>query len=199
MEPTASLFSRLSTFQVMVAGVVLVLVVGNVVAWLFKPEPKTAGYLVFRCFLVIGIGAAVLYFVKPAGQEFDRFKREGLRAMATVLQVESTNVIVGHRPQVRLRLRIEEHGGPAYEVTHLDLVGLGHSVAPGRRLLAYVDRHKPDRLVIDWAGSTASSVDATPAKQNLSARLAELDRLREGGQVTQAEYDAHRQRILSDL
>lgn len=200
MEPTESLFSRLSSFPWTLAAVVLLLIVVNVVVWWFKPEPKSVGSLVISCVVIVGIAAVVLHFVKAPGRQFDLLKREGLHGIATVLQVESMNVTINRRPQVRLRMRVEAEGRPAYEVTRLELVGIGQSVVPGRRLLVYIDRNKPDRFIIDWSNSTAPLAGAPPTpSHDLSTRLAELDRLRERGQITQAEYDAHRQRMLSDL
>lgn len=200
MEPGHSLFSRLTTFQTTVLIVVAVLVAAHVVVWWFKPEPKTVGMLVSRCLLVVGVGLAVLYFVKPRGHEFELLKRDGVRGTATVLKVQSTNVTIGRRPQVRLQMRVEVGGKPAYELTHVDLVGIGQAVIPGRRLAVYVDRNQPDKLVIDWAESTEPLAE-TPkaAPPDVSSRLAELDRLRDRGQITEAEYAALRERVLSEL
>jgi hypothetical protein len=198
MEHGHSIFSRLTTFQTTVLIVVAVLVLGHIVKWWFKPEPKTIGALIVSCLIVVAVGAAVLYFVKPRGQEFELLKRDGVQGIATVLQVESMNVTVNRRSQVRLRMRVELEGKPPYELTHIDFVGLGQSVIPGRRLTVYVDRNQRERLVIDWGGSTEPLSQAAPSK-DVSARLAELDRLRERGQITQEEYEAHRQRLLSEL
>jgi hypothetical protein len=71
---------------------------------------------------------------------------------------------------------------------------------PGRRLTVYVDRARPERLVIDWSASTDPvTATAQGPTSDVSTRLGELDRLRERGQITDAEYQAQRQRILSDL
>lgn len=200
MEPGDSILSRLTSYQMTVLIVAVVLILGHIAVWWFKPEPKAVASLIFRCLMVVAVTAAVLYFVKPRGQEPELLKRDGVRGTATVLQVESMNVVMNRRPQVRLRLRVETQGNPVYEMTHVDFVGLGQSVVPGRRLLVYVDRKQPERLAIDWGGSTEPLAASPPASsQDVSARLAELDRLRQLGQITQAEYDAHRQRVLSDL
>jgi hypothetical protein len=201
MEPSASMLSRLSAFHLTVIFGAVALIVANVVMWWFKADPKPVGVLVLRCVLVVVVAAAVLYFVQPRSHDFDRLKREGLAGDATVLRVESLNVTINRRSQVRLQLRVDaQDGRPPYEVTHVDLVGLGQAVVPGRRLRVYVDRVRPERLVIDWAESTEPVGASPPARgRDVSARLAELDRLREGGQITEPEYQAQRQRILSDL
>lgn len=186
-----------------VASVVAAGIVINVLLWWFKPEPKKSPLLlIVESALSIGVAVGVLYLVRPSGSDFDRMKREGLSASATVLQVESTNWLIGHRPQVRLRLRVEVPGSPAYEMTRVDLVALGQSVVPGRRLQVYVDRVDQQKMVIDWSQSTAplapaAGAEAEPPKTG--ERLAALQRLRDQGHITDEEYQAQRQRILSEL
>ncbi|MGH8518659.1 MAG: hypothetical protein ACREUE_14500, partial [Panacagrimonas sp.] len=146
------MFSKLDSMQWMAVGFVVISVMGMVVAWLFKPEPKSLVSLIVRCIAAPAIAFGVLHLVRSPGAEWRRLEREGERASATVLQVESTNVLINRRPQVRLRLRIEPAGKSPYEVSRLEVVGLGQSVMPGRRLAVLVDREKPDSLVIDWSG-----------------------------------------------
>jgi len=203
MENSESIFGKFGPVQWIVAGGLAVSILVQVVVWWFKPEPKKSPLLLIaESVLMVGMAVGIMYLIRPSDAEFDRMKREGKSASATVLQVESTNVLIGHRPQVRLRLRVEVPGNPAYETTRVDLVGLGQSVVPGRRLQVYVDRVDPQKMVIDWSQSTAPLAPAAGAETeppNTGERLAALQRLRDQGHITDEEYQAQRQRILSEL
>jgi hypothetical protein len=148
------------------------------------------------------VAAVVLLNLHSRTQAWEDAKRDGLKGTARVVQVESTNVIVQRRAQVRMRLSVSIPGKPRYEVLHLDTVALGQGVMPGRELSVYVDRQDPQTLVIDWNApmQTAPAQAApVPASSTVAARLAELDRLRDEGKITAEEYQAHRQRLLTEL
>ncbi len=177
-------------------------VISGLIWWWMRPEPRHAVILFGSCFFGVVVAAVLLFNMHARTQAWESAKRDGLRGTAKVLQVESTNVIVQKRAQVRMRLNVSIPGKPRYEVVHLDTVALGQGVMPGRELTVYVDRQDPQRLVIDWNApmQTAPAQAApVPASPTVAARLEELGRLRAAGQITEEEYQAHRQRLLTEL
>lgn len=185
----ASLISALGGYVAVAALVCLA------IWWFKRPEPRVMVILIGSSIAALGIAAFLMNNLASRTAAVQTMKSEGLRGSAEVLQVESTNVIVQRRPQVRLRLRVTVAGKPPYEVQHTDTIALGQSVAPGQKLAVYVDRNDPQRLMIDWG----AAVGASPASSTVSVRLAELQRLRDAGQISAEEFQAQRQRILSEL
>jgi hypothetical protein len=200
MEPTDSVLVKLASYQGwIIAILVLLTVLAYAIAWWLKSEPKTLLTIVGNGLGLVVAACVALYFVRSSANDPARLMREGVPAVATVLQVEGTGVSMNRRAQVRMRLRVQLEGKPAYEVMHTDYVGLGQAVIPGRPLAVFVDRAKPEMLFIDWSGSTAPTPAGPASQGDVSKRLADLDRLRQAGQITEAEYQAHRARLLSEL
>lgn len=172
--------------------------------WWMRPEPRTMIIVIAGCAFSVLVAGFLMHNMQSQAQAWERMKREGLRASAKVLQVESTNLLINRRPQVRMRLAVSVPGKPPYEMEHVDIVEWGQSVVPGRELTVYVDRQQPERLVIDW-NAPLSSMTVAPGPSpsttgaDVSRRLDELRRLRDRGQISEDEYQAQRQRILSDL
>lgn len=176
--------------------VVFVIAMG-LLAWIFSPTSRWGLFMFLAAAIPAGIGIFWMYHVETQNAAWRLLREQGLAGTARVLQVESTNVRINKQPQVRLRLEVRLPGDPPFEVSRVDVVPLGQAVTPGSQLLVYVDRADHQRMIIDW---TAAAPEApSSGKPDVSARLAELEMLRKNGQITEAEYQAHRARLLSDL
>lgn len=184
---------------------VLAVVIGFLIWWWFRPELRGTVTLVIACIAAFLIFSGTMYSFYAGHQASVVMKRDGVKGNARVLQVESTNVLINRRPQVRLRLDIKLPGKPGYEQQWTDTIPLGQAVAPGRDLTVYVDRNNPLRMMIDWeapmvaAPAAAAPSSSSSASPTVSARLEELRKLRDDGQISAEEYQAHRERLLSEL
>lgn len=186
---------------------VLAVAVGVLIWWWFRPEFRNMVILVIGCVAAFVIFSGTMWSFYAGHQASVVMKRDGIKGSARVLQVESTNVLINRRPQVRMRLEVKLPGKPAYEQQWTDTIPLGQAVAPGRDLTVYLDRADGQRMMIDWeapmvvapAGAPAAPSSSSSASPSVSARLDELRKLRDDGQISEEEYRAHRERLLSEL
>lgn len=118
-------------------------------------------------------------------------------AVLRIRSVKETGTFINERPRLELELLVEPEpasGLAPYEVTKLATVpftALGSlGVGDGFRALVVGPDH-PTGMDIHW--------DQPLASDDVAARLAELDRLLEAGQVSDAEHRAQRERILGSL
>lgn len=162
------------------------------------------------------IGATVLVAVLAFGglmlrdqmrrSTFERLKQNGLRGTAFIARADPTFFFINRRRQMSVTFELRV---PGREPRSVDLLGsppFGYPIGQGQLVTLYADRDDPDTWVIDWE-TPPPGVEAAPAQmpaapagaRAVSDRLAELERLREAGQLSEDEYRAQRQRILADL
>jgi hypothetical protein len=171
---------------------------------LFVPPPT--GAIVGGIWLVMGAGMVFFSLRALRGRADDeRIRRAGSAATATVLSATTTGLTINNVPQWKLHLRID---------------GLGASYETALKLLTYtppdngasfgvrVDPVKRDHVVLsDDDGSrtiTTSSVsfggnddDATPDAADTVRLLADLDRMRASGSLTETEFEAIKAKLLA--
>jgi hypothetical protein len=171
---------------------------------LFVPQP--AGAIVGAIWVVMGAGF-VFFSVRTlrGRRDDDRIRREGTAARATVLAARMTGMLVNNVPQWALRLRIDG-AGASYE-TKLKVL----TYTPpddGTSMSVRVDPQRRDHVVLsDDHGTgadgsrtiTASSVSVasgggTPA--DTVRLLADLDRMRAEGSLSDAEFAAVKAKLL---
>ncbi len=105
---------------------------------------------------------------------------------------------VNNQPQVKLRLRIEAPGVPAYELEKrvtVPLIALG-TLSSGRPLAVAIDPGDRDKIAIDWGGSGAAPATLSPAggppidlNANPAAREAAMQAMRDHGIEPSGEVD----------
>lgn len=179
--------------------------VGGILFWLFLPKIGIGQIWVAVAVVLLGVYGAITWSVNRRRARAERLLRQGQPGFATILEAEGTGVAVNHRPQVRLRLRVEVPGRAPYEIEIrevLPFLGL-ESVGPQRRVPVFVDREDPKSLMIDWNGIANVAVASAPAEfesvDAVAARLEKLQTLRRRGLISQAEFDEQRKRVVSDI
>lgn len=176
--------------------------VGGVLFWILLPGIGIGQIWVAVSVVLLVVYGVITTTVQRRRARLDRIRRDGIHGFATVLEAEGTGVAVNHRPQVRLRLRVEVPGRAAYEVELrevLPFLGL-EAIGPRRRVPVFVDRDDPDSVVIDWSGLSAAGPPSGVAVPNaLAERLEKLEDLHRRGLISQVERDDQRRRILDGI
>lgn len=184
-----------------VGWIALFVLAMGVLAWFFRPTSLFGAFMFLCVAIPVGIAIYWMYGVQTSAVAWEAFRQNGIAGSARVLKSESTHVRVNKQAQVRLLLSVQLPGEAPYEVTHVDVVPLGHAVGPGQQLSVYVDPKARERMIIDWSAMPTSAPEPAPSTQrdDIAARLAQLDTLHRSGRITDEEYQAQRQRILSEL
>lgn len=169
--------------------------------WL-RPSLRTM--LIYGVAGVAGIALSAMALLKLEAQTqlTQYLTREGLRGTARIVWVQSTNVMVNRRPQVRLGLQVQLPGKAPYAFEHVEVLPFaGYGVAPDRVVAVLVDPNNPQSLMIDWTTAPATSAPAPGAQGDASvaARLEQLEDLRRRELISVQEYEAQRHRLLSEL
>ncbi|MGH8518660.1 MAG: hypothetical protein ACREUE_14505 [Panacagrimonas sp.] len=186
--------------------------VGGVLFWIFLPGIGIGPIWVAVAVLLLVIYGVITWSVRGRRQRAERLLREGLPGFARILEAEGTGVSVNHRPQVRLRLRVEVSGRASYETEIrevLPFLGL-ESVGADRRVPVVVDRENPQQLIIDWSGIADAASSATPARpsresaatpdgDDTASRLEKLEFLRRRKLISESEFDTLRRKLLSEI
>ena len=200
----------------------LAFVVGAFGFILFVPAPT--GAIVGGIWLVVFGGMAFFALRALRGRaDDDRIRRQGTAATATVLSATTTGLTINNVPQWKLHLRIDG-AGASYE-TSLKLLtftppddgaSLGVRVDPLKREhVVFAGDDPPGTAarsagVVNADGSrtiTSSSVtiagngnagdDGTPDTADTVRLLADLDRMRANGSLTEGEFEAIKARLLA--
>lgn len=195
MNVSSPLLGKLGT----IGWIAIFVIVMGVMLWYFRPSSWFGLIMFLSAAAPIGILIYWGYHVQTRTAEWEHIRQQGIAGSARVLKSESTNIRVNKQAQVRLQLAVNLPGERPFEVTHVDVVPLGHAVAPGQQLSVYVDRDDRGRLIIDWTAAPAEATVEAPVRTDVAARLAKIEELYRAGQITEAEYQAQRQRILSEL
>ena len=170
----------------------------GLVLWQMFPGFKFHPALVAAALVVIG--GSVWWVVRFGGTDGADVAslEDRTRGVAEILRVEETALRVNKRPQVRLQLRVELPGQPAAEREMLALVPRGQAAQPGRRLWILVSPEPGAEPILDWTTAPPAAPPA-PADGGVAERLEKLEDLRRRGRVSEEEYQAQRQRLLSEL
>src|SRR5687767_13520119 len=122
--------------------------VGGVVFTVLMPE-----IWIGQIWIVVALALAAYYvLLSRKARQADALQREGIPAEAQILEMTQTGMYVNQQPRVRLKLRIEAPGVPAFETEDtytVPLIGLG-ALTRGGGLRVYLDRKDPSRFAIDW-------------------------------------------------
>jgi hypothetical protein len=113
----------------------------------------------------------------------------GSRAPGVVIEVKDTGTTVNNQPRVRLRLRVQPDGEPAFEVERKLLVSRLAIPRAGERVEVAYDPDDRDRFTFRVADGTGA-----PSRLDELAKLAEL---RSSGVLTDEEFEAEKRRILA--
>lgn len=89
----------------------------------------------------------------------------------------------------QLQLTVEPHGGAPYDVTTDQFLheSMASALAPGQRVTVKVDPSDPQALIV-W------STEPAPVA-GLDERLAKLEELRDAGVLTDAEFEAQKDKL----
>jgi hypothetical protein len=121
--------------------------------------------------------------------------KNGITAEAEVLEVRDTGTTINDDPQIALLLEVRPALGAVFQTELRTLVSRLEvsQYRPGCKAVVLYDPADPRRIVLQ------SIEPATSVAGSAEDRLTELDRLRERGLITAAEYERKRQDILDSL
>lgn len=117
-------------------------------------------------------------------------------APAAVIGVEDTGTTVNNDPKIRVRLRVEPDGRPAFEVERKLLVSRVTFPRSGEHVTVYFDPDDHDRFTFRRADLADDPVGAPAAEPDRLDKLEQLGRLRDQGVLSEAEFDAEKRRLL---
>lgn len=118
------------------------------IAAIAEPQKNLALYLV-----LLAIGSVMFlwgmfsgFFIVPG--KYRRLKAHGVEAEATILAVSDTGVTLNKNPYVKLRLRVEPIGLPAYEAEAKAMVSRLAIPRPGDGVRVKFDPEKPEDVIV---------------------------------------------------
>lgn len=113
-----------------------------------EPQKNTALYLI-----LLALGSVVFlagmfsgFFIVPG--KYRRIKAHGVEAEATILAVSDTGMTLNKNPYVKLRLRVEPIGLPAYETEAKAMVSRVAIPRPGDGVRVKFDPEKPEDVIV---------------------------------------------------
>jgi len=111
-------------------------------------KKNTALYLI-----LLALGSVVFlagmfsgFFIVPG--KYRRIKAHGVEAEATILAVSDTGMTLNKNPYVKLRLRVEPIGLPAYETEAKAMVSRVAIPRPGDGVRVKFDPEKPEDVIV---------------------------------------------------
>jgi hypothetical protein len=121
--------------------------------------------------------------------------RDGITAEAEVLEVRDTGTTINDDPQIALLLEVRPSMGAVFQAELKTLVSRLEvaNYRPGCKAVVLYDPNNPKRMVLQ------SIEPATSLAGSAEDRLTELNRLRDRGLVTAAEYERKREEIIKLL
>lgn len=143
-------------------------------------------------------------------QETQRVTATGVAGTARVLGVTDTGATVNDHPVCEVQLEVAVPGQGPYTTTIRQTIPRMQvpMLQPGATLAVKVDPADRDTVVMDWqsqgeqamalAGQAMQSGGVTAA-QDPVARLERLQALKDKGLLSEAEFEAQKQRILGDI
>ena len=121
--------------------------------------------------------------------------KDGVTAEAEVLEVRDTGTTINDDPQIALLLEVRPTMGAVFQAELKTLVSRLEvaNYRPGCKAVVLYDPANPKRMVLQ------SIEPATSVPGSAEDRLTELNRLRERGLITAAEYERKREEIIKLL
>jgi hypothetical protein len=172
----------------------------------------------------LGEGLSMARGMMSEHLETTRLQQDGVPASARVLRIADTGASVNEHPVCELEVEVTRPGTPPYTATLRQMVPRlqAPGLQPGAVVAVRVDQNDPQVLALDWqgmgtaasgippgaaaqAGAMMASANAAvagaqqQAAQDPVERLERLQALKEKGLLTEAEFDAQKQRILGAL
>jgi hypothetical protein len=113
-----------------------------------EPRNNPALYL-----LLLAAGSALFLWGMFSGflttpGNYRRIKAHGIEADATILAISDTGVTLNKNPYVKLRLRVEPMGMPAYETEVKAMVSRVAIPRPGDGVRVKFDSSKPEDVIV---------------------------------------------------
>ncbi len=200
----AGTFYTLKSLAGWINGFVLLSVVLGVLVWRFAPpSSRTTAILAATGALAVMIFLGLTFRDQRRVSTFERLKREGVHGTAVVAQLEPTQFFINRRRQLKVTLELAVPGQAKRQITLYGSPPFAYEIGQGQLLTIYVDRNDPQAWVIDWdvapPGATPAMPEAPAPSRAMADRLAELQKLRDAGQITADEYEAQRKRLLSEI
>jgi hypothetical protein len=143
-------------------------------------------------------------------QETQRVTATGVPGSARVLGVTDTGATINDHPVCEVQLEVTVPGQGPYTTTIRQSIPRMQApmLQPGTTLAVKVDPADRDTVVLDWqsqgeqamalSGQALQGTGAT-AGQDPVARLERLQALKDKGLLSDAEFEAQKQRILGDI
>ena len=145
-------------------------------------------------------------------QETQRVTASGVPGSARVLGVTDTGATLNDHPICEVQLEVTVPGQGPYTTAISQAIPRLQApmLQPGATLAVKVDPADRDSVVLDWQGQAEQAMAlsgqalqgagaATGAAQDPVARLERLQALKDKGLLSEAEFEAQRQRILGDI
>ncbi len=139
----------------------------------------------------------------------------GTPGMARVLSIADTGATINEHPVCELQLEVTIPGQGPYTTVVRQMVPRLQvaQLQPGSTFAVKADPQDPAQVAMDWQGTGAAmmqqaaplaaqadaAVAAAQTAQDPVARLERLQGLRERGLLSEAEFEAQKQRILGEL
>jgi len=171
----------------------------------FMIPEETRSIWIGQIWVVVALGLAATYLLMiRRANKADQLRRVGTPGRAIIEGMTQTGTYINEQPVVKLDLEVQPEGLPAYSLKKKGIVPLSAlgQLGVGNALPIHVDPNDRENLVIDWGAPAMpgdAAVGAAPRSGDPSQRLEQLEQLKNGGAITDAEYDQQRQRILSEI
>jgi putative oligomerization/nucleic acid binding protein len=171
---------------------------------------------------LVAVGLRAFYSNMANKAEADRkLFDEGTRATAVIEGVETTGTVLNEvNQQIILTLRVQPPGGAEFAHTEKLYVPFSGMPRPGDLIEVAYDPAQPGRLALetDYRSDTAGGrmlitrapqapapdpspaappADSRPAPERVIEQLERLNKLREDGALTDAEFEAQKIKVLS--
>jgi hypothetical protein len=168
-----------------------------------------------QIWIVVALFLAFVYrAMSRRADRMEGLRQTGLPGTARVLEMTQTGVYINENPQVKMKLHIEATGIAPYDIEKkatVPLIALG-ALGSGRPLTLFVNPNDHNDVFIDWSGQAAASVAGPPQDATVSAgvdggdderpgvdRLMDLQKMRDKGLISEAEFEETKARILKSL
>ena len=112
------------------------------------PRQNTALYLILLALGSVVFLAGMFSGFFIVSGKYRRIKAHGVEAEATILSVSDTGVTLNKNPYVKLRLRVEPIGMPAYETEAKAMVSRVAIPRPGDGVRVKFDPEKPEDVIV---------------------------------------------------
>ena len=166
MAFTGSTFGRFTrTYLILFGG--LFLVVGLAIAILLGNVPYAGETMIVMGGIFALVGAVIVVIGLVIGRgaaSTDQILATGVSGTATISGLTQTGMTLNDQPRIKMDLLVQLPGQTPYAAQHSEFVPLIllSRLAPGAVLPVRVNPAQPQKVVVDWSGSsTPTTLDAT--------------------------------------